>query len=82
MHLHDTATATPPPPSVLADTGPDGRPAALLLTPATETVLDREGAVALIAELLAVVSGCAGAVAAFAYWAADTAGPAVAALAS
>lgn len=50
-------------PFVLADVGPDGQPQAMLVTPATETIVDRETARSLIAELLTVVSPAPSAVA-------------------
>lgn len=43
-------------PFVLADVGPDGAPQAILVAPTPETVINRDTARTLIAELLAVVS--------------------------
>lgn len=43
-------------PFVISDIGPDGRPQAMLVTPATETIVDRETARALIADLLAALA--------------------------
>lgn len=43
-------------PFVLQDTGPDGRPQAMLVTPTTETIVDRDTARSLISELLQVLT--------------------------
>jgi hypothetical protein len=43
-------------PYVIEDVGPDGRPQAMLVTPATETIVDRDTARCLISELLAVLT--------------------------
>lgn len=53
-------SATPHPyaprPYVLSDTGPDGQPQVMLVTPTPETVLDRCTALALISDLLAALA--------------------------
>lgn len=43
-------------PYVLQDVGPDGRPQAMLVTPATETIVDRNTARSLISDLLLVLA--------------------------
>jgi hypothetical protein len=46
-------------PFVLQDVGPDGQPQAMLVTPSTETIVDRDTARSLISELLLVLTpGC------------------------
>jgi hypothetical protein len=53
--LHGPPTTSPARPYVLDDTGADGAPQAMLVTPGTTTIVDADDARSLIAELLLVL---------------------------
>lgn len=57
---HGPALTAPARPYVLADTGADGQPSAMLVTPNGETVLDAAAACTLIADLVRVLSNLGG----------------------
>lgn len=64
-------------PFVLQDIGPDGQPQAMLVTPATETIVDRDIARSLISDLLLVLTSGAAAALLFAASVIDALGDSV-----